>query len=71
MTVAGDQQRVLLLLGHAANIRNCVDIFRHLEQESGGSSGLDIFSIAIAWGTKVILQIFLHREEETLIIYQF
>ena len=32
VTVAGDQQRVLLLLGHSANIRNCVDIFRHLEQ---------------------------------------
>ena len=35
VTVAGHQHRVPLLLGHSANIHNCVDIFRHLEQESG------------------------------------
>ena len=34
-TVAGHQHRLLLLLGHSANTHNCVDICRHLEQESG------------------------------------
>ena len=69
VTVAGHQHRVLLLLGHSANTHNCVDIFRTRIwwQFRIGC----IFSIAIGWGTKVSLQIFLHREEEALIIYQF
>ena len=52
---------------------SAASLVRHYEKESGGSSGLDVFSIAIGWGTKdeSDSQIFLHREEETLIIYQF